>query len=61
MRHWSLGLWIRTVGTLFDQRGTTAVEFLMIVALVAAVLVTVVAAFGGIVAPPSARVGGGLP
>ncbi len=60
MREWSVGLWIRTVGTR-DQRGTTAVEFLMIVALVAAVLVTVAAAFGGLVAAPSARVGGGLP
>jgi Flp pilus assembly pilin Flp len=60
MRDWSLGLWVRTVATR-DQRGATAVEFLMIVALVAAILVTVVAALGGIVAAPSARVGGGLP
>ncbi len=44
-----LALWTRLQNAKFDmdERGATAVEYGMIVALIAAVIVTVVAALGG--------------
>ncbi len=42
-----LTLWTRLQNLQTDERGATAVEYGMIVALIAAVIVTVVAALGG--------------
>lgn len=42
-----LSLWTRLQGLQTDARGTTAIEYGMIIALVAAIIVTLLAILGG--------------
>jgi pilus assembly protein Flp/PilA len=56
-----LAFWTRLQNLKLDERGATAVEYGMIVALIAAVIVTVVAALGGKINTAFTKINNALP
>jgi pilus assembly protein Flp/PilA len=58
-----LALWTRlqNITVVPDERGATAVEYGMLVALIAAVIVTVVAALGGKINTAFSKINSALP
>lgn len=56
-----LAFWTRLQNLKLDEQGATAVEYGMIVALIAAVIVTVVAALGGKINTAFTKINSALP